>query len=277
MLRALGRTLRLTHHGRKSVTIYLICVGLALIGATPAIAHLRRVHRRPAAAISATNPSASVGVQTIIAVGDSITKGDWDTQVPGGWVTRLGDKLRVAYPRTRFVVRNAGIDGDTTAGVIARLSRDVTKRSPRLVLVAIGTNDFDVGVNPSSFALELRILVEKLRSAADAPVVVLSSMLPIAGQLPVRLVEQRRYNDIIRRTASKTGVGYLDLFDPWLAMGSSYLHSLRHDDEHPNPIGYELLASTTAAFLEAEYFDTNGRIVPPASPPTCDVLVCDSA
>jgi hypothetical protein len=36
--------------------------------------------------------------ERMVAVGDSITKGDWDVDEAGGWVTRLATKLRMAYP-----------------------------------------------------------------------------------------------------------------------------------------------------------------------------------
>jgi acyl-CoA thioesterase-1 len=174
------------------------------------------------------------------------------------------------------VVRNAGVDGDTTAGVLARLTRDVLAQRPSLVIVSIGTNDFDFAVPPSTFAAELHLLVGRLRAVPAAPVVVLASMLPEAGQAPAQLAAQRAYNDIIRRTAAATHVGYLDLFDMWLALGHSYLHLLRHDTEHPNPLGYAWLASTTATFLEAGYLDGQGRIVAPSVTPTCSAVLCGS-
>ena len=107
--------------------------------------------------------------QTIVAVGDSITRGAWDTAVVGGWVTRLGHKLRHHYPGRAFVVRNAGVDGDTTAGVLARLERDVLAPRPTLVLVSIGTNDFDAGVPPRTFAARLHLLVGRLRRSHLSP------------------------------------------------------------------------------------------------------------
>ena len=192
----------------------------------------------------------------------------------GGWVTRLGHKLRHHYPGRAFVVRNAGVDGDTTAGVLARLERDVLAPRPTLVIVSIGTNDFDAGVPPRTFAARLHLLVGRLRAAPLAPVVVLASMLPIAGQTPARLAGERAYNEIIRRTAAAMHVGYLDLFDMWLALGRNYLRLLRHDSEHPNPLGYAWLASTTATFLEAGYLDGQGRIVAPSLTPTCSAVLC---
>jgi lysophospholipase L1-like esterase len=248
-----------------------------LLGASPALL-LRHSHTvtRPdrLAAAGDVGLRSPLPAPTIVAVGDSITKGDWDTAVGGGWVTRLGHKLRHHYPGTAFVVRNAGVDGDTTAGVLARLERDVLAPRPTLVIISIGTNDFDAGVPARTFAAQLHLLVGRLRAAPLAPVVVVASMLPIAGQTPAQLAAERAYNDIIRRTAAAMHVGYLDLFDMWLALGRSYLHLLRHDSEHPNPLGYAWLASTTATFLEAGYLDEQGRIVAPSVTPMCSVVLC---
>jgi lysophospholipase L1-like esterase len=216
-------------------------------------------------------------VERIVAVGDSITKGDWDVDETGGWVTRLAAKLRATYPHATFQLANAGVDGDTTVGVLARLARDVLAPHPQLVIVSIGTNDFDYGVPRTQFAQQLQTLVQRVQATPQAPLVILASMLPIAGQTPGRLAAQRAYNDVIRRVAAAAHVGYLDLFDAWLGLGPSYLRALRHDTEHPNPIGYEWIASTTAAFLEGGYLDAQGRVIVPGVVPTCSPVLCGSS
>jgi lysophospholipase L1-like esterase len=129
----------------------------------------------------------------------------------------------------------------------------------------------------TQFAQQLQTLVRRLQAVPQAPVVILASMLPIAGQTPGRLAAERAYNDVIRRVAAATHVGYLDLFDAWLGLGPSYLRALRHDSEHPNPIGYEWIAGTTAAFLEAGYLDAQGRVRAPRVIPTCSPVLCGSA
>ena len=262
-------------HARGALAATL--AALLLLGASPALlprrghAVTRPDHLAAAGEVALRTP---LPAQTIVAVGDSITRGAWDTAVVGGWVTRLDHTLRHQYPTTAFVVRNAGVDGDTTAGVLARLDRDVLAPRPTLVMVSIGTNDFTAGVPPRTFAAELHLLVRRLHAAPSAPVVVLASMLPFDGLTRAQLVAERAYNDIIRRTAAVMHVGYLDHFDMWLALGQSYLHLLHHDSKHPNPLGYAWLASTTATFLEAGYLDGQGRIIAPSLPPTCSAVLC---
>jgi lysophospholipase L1-like esterase len=234
-------------------------------------------HQTPRRQVLAARRVLPQPVERMVAVGDSITKGDWDVDEAGGWVTRLATKLHTAYPHATFQLDNAGVDGDTTAGVLARLDRDVLAPYPQLVIVSIGTNDFDYGVPRTQFVEQLQAVVHRLCAAPQAPVVILASMLPIAGQTAGRLAAERAYNDVIRRVAAAARVGYLDLFDAWLGLGPSYLHALRHDTEHPNPIGYEWMASTTAAFLEAGYLNAQGRVIAPRVIPTCSLVLCGSS
>src|SRR5919199_3213450 len=147
-------------HGRAALAAIL--AGLVLFGASPALlpCHGHNATRAERlAAAKGVGLRAPLPAQTIVAVGDSITRGAWDTAVVGGWVTRLRDTLRRTYPGTAFVVRNAGVDGDTTAGVLVRLTDDVLAPPPPLVIVSIGTNDFTAGVPPRTFAAELHLLV----------------------------------------------------------------------------------------------------------------------
>jgi len=223
----IGHTGRLAHAWRRLLIIVAVFGLVGLVGATP---------RARRGAAGTTRP-----IQTIVAVGDSITRGDGDTDIPGGWVTRLGEKLHAAYPGAAFTVRNTGLDGDTTAGVLARLSRDVLAAHPTLVIISSGTNDFDEGVPAALYEARLRTLVDRLRTSPRPPVVILAGLLPIAGQTQARLVSERAYNAIIRRTAAATHVGYLYLFDIWLALGPTYLHALRQDAEHPNRFRWGVL------------------------------------
>lgn len=71
---------------------------------------------------------------TVLALGDSITYG-------------TGAPPEAAYPQvlaalTGWVVVNAGVPGDTSAGALARLPGLLAEHQPRLVLLGIGGNDF---------------------------------------------------------------------------------------------------------------------------------------
>lgn len=105
-----------------------------------------------------------------VAIGDSITHG-------GHWVRAL--EKRIGQP-----IVNAGVGGDSTAGVLARLEPDVIALKPKRCLVFIGTNDLastlkkeDEGrkvVDP--IFLRLRKICEQIQAAGID--VILCNALP---------------------------------------------------------------------------------------------------
>jgi acyl-CoA thioesterase I len=132
----------------------LIALGWALWPAAP---------RGPAGVGAPPNSS------TVVFLGDSITHGH-----------RLS--AEVAYPHRiglalGIPVVNAGISGDTTAGGLARLDRDVLAHRPRLVVVELGVNDM-LGQWPRERTVQnLRTITQRIR-AQGAAVILLHISLP---------------------------------------------------------------------------------------------------
>src|SRR5438477_6779790 len=70
----------------------------------------------------------------IVAFGDSLTAG-YGAGAGEDYPSRLS--ALIGTP-----VVNAGVSGDTTEGALARVDADVLARSPRMVIVGLGGNDF---------------------------------------------------------------------------------------------------------------------------------------
>jgi acyl-CoA thioesterase-1 len=76
----------------------------------------------------------------IVCFGDSLTEG-YGASIPG-----QVDKSK-SYPaflqsKVRVPVINTGISGDTAAGGLARVERDVLSHDPQAVIILLGANDF---------------------------------------------------------------------------------------------------------------------------------------
>jgi lysophospholipase L1-like esterase len=101
---------------------------------------------------------------TVLALGDSITFG-------------TGATPEASYPAvlaqlTGWVVVNAGVPGDTSAGALARLPALLQEHSPRLVLVSIGGNDFLRRVPPAETRTNIRSICQQ-STAAGAQVLLI--------------------------------------------------------------------------------------------------------
>jgi lysophospholipase L1-like esterase len=227
---------------------------------------------------------ASVASQTIVAVGDSITYGMYDQEGLGGWVGRLENSLNRMYPAQSYDVVNAGINGDTSAGVLHRLTKDVISRNPGLVIVAIGTNDFDYHVPVAQFRANLVTIIQRITSQTHAAVLV-QSFLPEVRVPSTVLTNEAAYNavvpavcrqqNVVPAVCRQQNVGYQDLFDASLALGRATMTNLRHDSEHPTAAGYRLIAAETLAMLQSAYLSPQGALVPVTSAPGTDSLLPD--
>jgi lysophospholipase L1-like esterase len=220
--------------------------------------------------VGAASPNPQIAV-----IGDSIAYGAYDT-LRGGWVTRLERTLQRDYPGARLRILNAARNGGNSGHLVEDLRRLQRQVDPALIIIAYGLNDFDERVAPHVLAAHLRDGLRLLRTWPHPPAVVLLGLPPITALSPARLRVERAYTDVIRRVALAARAGYLDQFDLWLALGPRYLHTLRHDTEHPNHFGYAFTAEAVAAFLEGAYLDGHGHIRPPPDPPTCSVVLCAS-
>jgi acyl-CoA thioesterase-1 len=214
--------------------------------------------------------------QTIVAIGDSIVYGLHDEQGRGGWVGRLAEMLRRTYPDRAYRVVNAGINGDTSAGVLQRLDRDAIAPRPDLVIVAIGTNDFDYGVPLATFRANLRAILARLQARTHAGILV-QSFLPETRVSDSVLRREATYNAAVPQVCRELHVGYLDLFNTFLALGRSAMTSLRYDSEHPTAAGYRFMAAETAAVIEGAYAGATGALAPAATPPGLDDLLPDDS
>jgi acyl-CoA thioesterase I len=88
------------------------------------------------------NAQAPAEVMTIVALGASNTAG-WGVPFDEAYPARLQDLLKAKG--IHAVVRNRGVPGDTTGGMLARLE-SVTQPGTRLVILQPGTNDEPMGL-----------------------------------------------------------------------------------------------------------------------------------
>lgn len=74
----------------------------------------------------------------LLVMGDSLSAA-YGLQVEQGWVSLLTQKL--AAEHSPWQVINASISGETTAGGVARIAKELTLHAPKLVVIELGAND----------------------------------------------------------------------------------------------------------------------------------------
>lgn len=102
----------------------------------------------------------------IIFLGNSITDGS-------EWVELFGD----------IRVKNRGISGDTTPGVLFRLN-EVTRSKPDKVFLLIGINDLANGTKKEIVYQNICTIVSRIKEASPKTKVFVQSILPVNREFP---------------------------------------------------------------------------------------------
>jgi acyl-CoA thioesterase I len=104
----------------------------------------------------------------VVAVGSSSTEGTGASAPARTYPAQLDAILEQRFPVAKIEVINKGIGGETAAGTLARLDRDVLSFRPDLVIWQLGTNDALRNVDAKAFGAQAVEGIRRIReSGAD--------------------------------------------------------------------------------------------------------------
>jgi acyl-CoA thioesterase-1 len=171
--------------------------------------------------------------QRIVFLGDSITDGNSYPLM----IKQALSEAKIELP----VLINAGIGGDTAAGMLKRLERDVFVHKPTLVTLSAGINDVMHKVSPADYETSVTAIAEQLK-AKNIPLLILTTSViaPKHGDADKRL---EAFNTTLRALAAKHELRLADvntLMNTTRSAGGEEI--LEEDGIHPNYAGQRLLA-----------------------------------
>lgn len=174
---------------------------------------------------------------TLLCLGDSLTFG-YGATADGGYPEQL-------QLLTGHVTQNAGLNGDTSEGALARLPGLLQANTPGLVLVSIGGNDFLRKLPVEQTRAALKQLVQT--AAATTQVALIAQPRP---ELMAAAIGSLKDHALYAEVAGETGV-------PLFEGGWSHVLSraeLRSDQIHANSEGYKVFAERLADWLRKTKF-----------------------
>jgi len=164
---------------------------------------------------------------TVLALGDSLTA-PHGVKPGEDWPTLLAQK-------TGWVVVNAGVSGDTSAGALARLPALLDEHNPQLVLVSLGGNDMLRKLPQAQTVANLGSMLELVKARGARAVLLATPKPSIAGAVFNSLSAADFYADVAK-----------DKKVPLIADALPEVLSdtaLKSDQLHPNVAGHALLAT----------------------------------
>lgn len=170
----------------------------------------------------------------VIALGDSLTYGysvSPDTAYPA-----------VLAGMTGWQVINAGVNGNTSADVLARTDT-IVAQNPDLVLLGVGGNDVLRQINPVTTSANIIATIGKFK-AANIPVILIAEPYFSSSILFGKASDNPIYKDIAKREE-------IPLYPKrWSEVISN--DRLKSDQIHANAAGYRYFAEGLYAYLQEE-------------------------
>jgi lysophospholipase L1-like esterase len=154
----------------------------------------------------------------------------------------VGDSISLWFPveqlpSDRFWL-NQGISGDTSAGVLRRLSAFADTR-PDTIHVMVGVNDLRRGATDTEILGNVRQIMQQLRQTHSQAKIYIHSILPTRlAAIPTSRVNQ--LNQTIAAITQEEGVEFLNLATYFSDDQGNLRHELTTDGLHLNVLGYTI-------------------------------------
>ncbi|HUC81356.1 MAG TPA: GDSL-type esterase/lipase family protein [Flavisolibacter sp.] len=176
----------------------------------------------------------------IVFLGNSITAGT-------DWMELLG----------RTDVRNRGISGDITFGVLERLS-EVTEGKPAKVFILIGINDISRNV-PDSFIIDnYRKMIQRIKTESPKTKIYFHTLMPVNNEFTQFKNHYNKdehilfVNEELKKLAAKEKITVIDLYPHFLNADKKLDKKYTIDGLHLTAEGYKVWAEILkkGAYLE---------------------------
>jgi lysophospholipase L1-like esterase len=154
----------------------------------------------------------------------------------------VGDSLSLWFPRQKLPTGklwlNQGISGDTSSGIVKRLTT-FSQTRPDAIYIMAGINDLRKGVSDETILRNHRRIIGSLRRNHPKAQIFVQSILP-AHVSTISNSRIRHLNARIAQIAKQERVNYLNIHD-WFTDSDGNLRSdLTTDGIHLSPKGYEV-------------------------------------
>jgi lysophospholipase L1-like esterase len=181
--------------------------------------------------------AAPARVRSYVALGDSLTA--WPSYNP--WPSRL-DKSDTLLR----LLKNAGVPGNTTAQMRARINTDVFPYKPDVLFVLGGTNDLGYGYSESSIIANLRAIV--VAAKARKMVVVLVYVPPDSYTSMAPKIKS--LNQAIWNLAVSQNVHIADIWTPLATSNGTINSKYTSDGLHFSDLGCQVVSNAIWARMK---------------------------
>ncbi|MBI5773599.1 MAG: DUF1080 domain-containing protein [Verrucomicrobia bacterium] len=188
--------------------------------------------------------------KAVVFLGDSITQ---------GW----GADFKGKFPGMKLA--NRGIGGDTTRGMLIRLAEDVLDLNPSAIVLLLGTNDIEVGIDPEAIGRNFQKILAAIKARHPKVPIVLCRMFPSSAEKNRPAEKIKRVNSLYEATVK--GDPQITVLDTWTLFADAKGDANPAwfgDLLHLNPAGYDRWAAALRpVFATLGFIDTEADVFAP--------------
>lgn len=136
-------------------------------------------------------------------------------------------------------IKNRGIGGDDTDGVLERLD-EVTSSKPDKVFLLIGTNDLAYGKSVEHVVKNHKVIVDRIKQASPNTTIYIQSVLPVDDAVHYTRpnTDINTINERLMTYSEEAGLTYIDLTDAFKDDAGKLSKEFSLDGLHLNAAGY---------------------------------------
>ena len=148
-------------------------------------------------------------------------------------------------------IKNRGIGGDDTDGILERLS-EITESQPKKIFILIGTNDLAYGKSSDHVMSNYRKIIEQIKRESPKTKIYVQSVLPVDDALHYTRPNPEiiKINDQLADLAKENQLTYIDLWSYFKDNTGKLNYEYSIDGLHLNANGYKLWKKIIHKYIE---------------------------
>ena len=155
-------------------------------------------------------------------------------------------------------VKNRGISGDRTVGVLDRLDAIVSGQ-PKKIFLLIGVNDLNHGTSIDSIATNIGMIVDEIQAKSPKTKIYLQSVLPVSDEKKMFSGHTSKagsivpLNKLIQEIATNKSVTYIDLYSKFINPETGKMNlKYTNDGLHLLGAGYQNWAEIVKPYVNSK-------------------------
>lgn len=134
-------------------------------------------------------------------------------------------------------IKNRGIRGDNTEGVLERL-KEVTESKPEKIFIELGSNDIGLRMKTNEIIKNYELIIISIKNQTPKTKVYIYSVFPVQNQNDRTNQEVIELNKELAKLSEKHSITFINIYDRFVDEDKNQIENYFYDGLHLNSKGY---------------------------------------